>query len=75
MFIVSGKFDIRRQQRQLIINNLQTLIAFEEQKIANANQIIIRNKANIQKFDEMIMQSKKVQMKLRYIFMMKQQNK
>ncbi|HFG9130242.1 TPA: DNA polymerase III subunit alpha [Staphylococcus argenteus] len=59
MFIVSGKFDIRRQQRQLIINNLQTLIAFEEQKIANANQIIIRNKANIQKFDEMIMQSKK----------------
>lgn len=59
MFIVSGKFDIRRQQRQLIINNLQTLMTFEEQKIANAKQIIIRNKENIQKFDEMIMQSKK----------------
>ncbi|MCS5349337.1 DNA polymerase III subunit alpha [Staphylococcus aureus] len=59
MFIVSGKFDIRRQQRQLIINNVQTLVTFEEQKIANANQIIIRNKENIKNFDEMIMQSRK----------------
>ncbi|MBE5664564.1 DNA polymerase III subunit alpha [Staphylococcus sp. SS60] len=59
MFIVSGKFDLRRQQRQLIINNLQTLKTFEEQKIVNANQIIIRNKENIQKFDEMILQTQK----------------
>ena len=31
LFIVSGKFDLRKQQRQLIINEIQTLATFEEQ--------------------------------------------
>ncbi|HHZ7115250.1 TPA: DNA polymerase III subunit alpha [Staphylococcus aureus] len=58
LFIVSGKFDHRKQQRQLIINEIQTLATFEEQKLAFAKQIIIRNKSQIDMFEEMIKATK-----------------
>ncbi|HCV0697319.1 TPA: DNA polymerase III subunit alpha, partial [Staphylococcus aureus] len=58
LFIVSGKFDLRKQQRQLIINEIQTLATFEEQKLAFAKQIIIRNKSQIDMFEEMIKATK-----------------
>ncbi|MGT2397901.1 hypothetical protein ACVPOR_07675 [Staphylococcus aureus] len=36
LFIVSGKFDHRKQQRQLIINENSTLATFERQKFSIA---------------------------------------
>ncbi|MGT0299003.1 hypothetical protein ACV566_10615 [Staphylococcus aureus] len=75
MLIVSGKFDHRKQQRQLIINEIQTLATFEEQKLAFAKQIIIRNKSQIDMFEEMIEASKRMLMMLCYPFMMKRLNK
>lgn len=50
--------DHRKQQRQLIINEIQTLATFEEQKLAFAKQIIIRNKSQIDMFEEMIKATK-----------------
>ncbi len=76
MFIVSGKFDHRKQQRQLIINEIQTLATFEEQKLAFAKQIIIRNKSQIDMFEEMIKATKEnANDVVLSFFMMKRLNK
>ncbi|MGT0201970.1 hypothetical protein ACVNPX_00415 [Staphylococcus aureus] len=59
LFIVSGKFDHRKQQRQLIINEIQKYgPLLKKQKLAFAKQIIIRNKSQIDMFEEMIKATK-----------------
>ncbi|MGX0330355.1 DNA polymerase III subunit alpha [Staphylococcus cohnii] len=41
--IVKGKFENRNNKKQLIINQIENVASFENNKLANAKQIIIRN--------------------------------
>ena len=43
ILVVHGKFEERNQKRQIIIQNMDTINDFENNKLSQAKQIVIRN--------------------------------
>ncbi|MBO1198500.1 DNA polymerase III subunit alpha [Staphylococcus simiae] len=67
-YIISGKFDVRNQQKQFIINDIMQLDHYEEQKRLSTKQIVIRTKENIDEFKEIIYNQKQHQIDIEIMF-------
>ena len=67
-YIISGKFDVRNQQRQVIINDIVPLDQFEEQKRLSTSQIVIRTKEKVDNFKSVIYNQKQHRLDIEILF-------
>ncbi|RIN32557.1 DNA polymerase III subunit alpha, partial [Staphylococcus succinus] len=58
VFIVKGKFDNRNNKKQLIINQIESIEAYESYIFNNAKQIVIRNLNDEPELEQYITQNK-----------------
>ena len=54
MYVVWGKFEKRKQQLQLILNQMDSVEHFEVTKINEASQIILRNIQNLDEIKQIL---------------------